>query len=377
MKRIKIFLAVFYVGAATGYAQPVPAPSGYFIKGHTNANIDRIFLIREADNVLLDSSAVKKGDFTFKGAVKTPFTAVFEINIPDKGSYRPRLILDNCPYSADLQFLSDDEFDIQIKGGRLQQEYRLFQDLGLSYYVAAREIDKLLHDTLWQGGDHPAILQRRLDSLSKFLLSEQARVFASHLSEYTDSYLGPFLIKWSYTGKAQAAAMRRSYDQLSDRIKRSIDGQALLKQIEIYEGQVSVGETIQPFKLPDNHDREFEFKKSIGHKLILLDFWASWCGPCLEEIPVLEKIYAAYKDRGFEVIAISLDKDHARWLKAMEKFKYPWTQLIDRTDEAGSLKKRFRIETIPFNILVDENLKVVGEHLRAIELLEKMNTLMH
>jgi hypothetical protein len=77
------------------------------------------------------------------------------------------------------------------------------------------------------------------------------------------------------------------------------------------------------------------------------------------------------------VIAISLDKDHARWLKAMEKFKYPWTQLIDRTDEAGSLKKRFRIETIPFNILVDENLKVVGEHLRAIELLEKMNTLMH
>lgn len=109
---------------------------------------------------------------------------------------------------------------------------------------------------------------------------------------------------------------------------------------------------------------------SLRGKVVLIDFWATWCMPCKAEIPNIKRAYAAYKDRGFEVYSISLDRDKSRWLA--EEPNLPWINVLD---EAGVYADRFSVQSIPFTILIDREGRIVAKSVRGPELDDRLKVL--
>ncbi|MEJ2879805.1 TlpA family protein disulfide reductase [Pedobacter sp. GR22-6] len=100
--------------------------------------------------------------------------------------------------------------------------------------------------------------------------------------------------------------------------------------------------------------------KSYAGKYVLVDFWASWCGPCRKAIPEIKELYSAYKDKGFEVLSVSVDTDKAAWRKAMEEEQMPWTQVL--SPDKNKTLADFMIIGIPTLYLIDREGKIVEKY---------------
>jgi thiol-disulfide isomerase/thioredoxin len=108
-----------------------------------------------------------------------------------------------------------------------------------------------------------------------------------------------------------------------------------------------------------------------GHKYVLVDFWASWCVPCRKSIPSLKKVYAAYKDKGLQIVSISIDKKEADWLKAQQEEKLPWPSFLDH----GVTANAWKVQAIPAMFLLDEQGKVVLENMSLEEVITKLKAI--
>ena len=108
-----------------------------------------------------------------------------------------------------------------------------------------------------------------------------------------------------------------------------------------------------------------EFAK---HKLTVIDFWASWCGPCRQEMPSLVKTYNDYKDKGLGIVGVSLDEDKEQWSSAVSAMGMTWTQLSDLQGWHNAAAQMYGIQAIPFTIIVDDKGKVLTAGLRGEQL---------
>ena len=112
-------------------------------------------------------------------------------------------------------------------------------------------------------------------------------------------------------------------------------------------------------------------------RYILLDFWASWCPPCRQESPTLVRLYKEYKTKGFEIVGISIDDNKEKWIKAVEKDQYTWTNISDLKGWKSPVATLYNIGTIPSSFLLDESGKIIAKNLRGKELEDKLKELLH
>ena len=112
------------------------------------------------------------------------------------------------------------------------------------------------------------------------------------------------------------------------------------------------------------------------NKYTLVDFWASWCGPCRAEMPTIVKAYADYHGRGFEVVGVSLDADHDAWVDAIDKLNMPWPQMSDLKGWNCAGARLYGVRSIPANLLIDQKGKIVATNLRGNDLLDKLAELL-
>jgi len=146
------------------------------------------------------------------------------------------------------------------------------------------------------------------------------------------------------------------------------------QQVEV-ERKTAIGATAPEIELTDR-DGKIRKLSSLKGKVVLIDFWASWCGPCRKENPNVVNIYGKYHDQGFEVYSVSLDKDRDSWLAAIAKDNLVWPNHVSDLKywkSAGAAA--YGVTAIPFTVLVDRKGKIVAKKLRGDDLETKVKEL--
>ena len=126
------------------------------------------------------------------------------------------------------------------------------------------------------------------------------------------------------------------------------------------------------FTMEDLQGQEKSLSSYLGKGYVLLDFWASWCAPCIHEMPTLKEAYEKYKAKGFEIISVSLDNNKAKWEGGVSRLELPWPQLSDLKGFQSVAAQLYGVRGIPAIFLISPDGKIVAKNLRGQNLLNKL-----
>ena len=160
------------------------------------------------------------------------------------------------------------------------------------------------------------------------------------------------------------------FGRLNNTIKISPTGKAIQEYIN-GEKRTSIGAMAPEFAMTDTSGKAISLSSMKG-KYVLLDFWAAWCGPCRQENPNVVQAYHKYKDKGFTVFGVSLDRERKAWLNAINDDQLNWSHVSDLKFWKNSAAVLYSIVSIPRNFLLDPSGKIIGRDLRGLDLSEKL-----
>lgn len=323
----------------------------YEIFGTISGNYNsKIYLFFEGNFMQRDSlsSEIKNGKFYFKGKTRMPIQGRLHM---DQQSYIQDVYIDN-----NITFIKcTNKINISNNG---QDTLNILSVVK----VTGSSADKIKSD-----------FEAYINRLNNSGISEQQKKEAyyqklsSFIKSHSKSRLSPYLL-----GKAS----NLSYTQVNNLnllIDTSLHKSFEIKSVHNLLNRLdksknsAIGKLFKDFILKDSSGNEIDSKQFRG-KYTLIVCWASWCKPCRAEHPELNGIYEMYKNKEFEMIGISFDKDKEKWTKAIIKDQLQWKQVIDPEVFEGELAKFYGIEAIPANYLLDKEGKLLGISLTPKEI---------
>ena len=170
-----------------------------------------------------------------------------------------------------------------------------------------------------------------------------------------------------YPSNGVLAALKQSYD---------IQQEQLAQQDQREHENSWVGKQAPEFSLPEANGHLISLASFKG-KYLLVDFWASWCGPCRAENPNVVRVYNEFKGKNFAIVGVSLDKEKDAWQEAVRSDKLDWTQISDLKYWESKAVKTFNFDGIPFNVLIDPQGKVIAQGLRGDDLENKLKEVLN
>lgn len=242
-----------------------------------------------------------------------------------------------------------------------QDEYSGFSS---QLYKARSEGNTAVYDSLMATDTYKAMRERE-----KGLFAALDSNYSATIAANSNDFWGPLLMiaQTSYL----SAQNRDDYEALGDSAKNSYYGRL------VYDELYPVGRPGD--KMPEFEATTLDGTKTTlaalckDKKYIILDFWASWCGPCRREIPNLKEIYGKNASKGFDIVSISIDKEENPWLNAVKNEDLKWTNIRD-TDH--SIADKYKVTAVPTMYVVDSEGRLVAENLRGEELAKKVDELM-
>lgn len=354
--------------------------TGFSIKGQLNSNkqADSIFVYIKGD--VIASAAVINGAFELTGSISEPKSVALRIlekgeKDPEKTSRVGNLILEN----ADYTFVNDGEYT-KIKGGKLHdivlgfESFDEFQNAVHDYEAAAV--------TIYKGGDYmPTAAEKQVikEKVNKVLEIEDRNLMAVIENPKSPALAKAFAVEriqnWKEYPLDKRLALFDSYRKetggKSSEIDRMYNVFDTMKKSEMKQKTVGIGSSFKDIEAKDINGKIIKLRDVVAkNKFTILEFWASWCGPCRGEIPNLKKAYAKYKSKGLEIYSISLDENNSKWLKALEEENTTWLNVVDEAGFKGKAAKDYGVLGVPASYLISQDGKIIisNNGLRGIEL---------
>jgi peroxiredoxin len=326
------------------------------------------------DNYHIDSSITKDGKFHFKGKISEPARAELQLNPVRIVPAKKLEIGDVVPMSDAVSLmLEPGTTEINgvslstatIKGRQAQADYAQFEHM-------IDSVGEFVYQT-WKAQtavlpEDSAASFRRLVYARNELLWRATKDFVISHTNSAVSY--DILTRYSIAIEKPEdfAAM---YNSVSQQYKNSAAGKIVGERVEMAT-KFAVGQKAIDFSQTSDKGKTVSLSSVNKGKYVLIDFWASWCGPCRMEYPFLKKAYARFKDKNFEIIGVSLDDNKSLWLNAIQSNGFEWIQLCDLKGRQNEIAKKYGVAAIPQSFLLDPEGKIVAKNLRGDDLLEKL-----
>ncbi|MBO9563894.1 MAG: AhpC/TSA family protein [Niastella sp.] len=358
----------------------LPAQDGFTITGKVDAlkNGDKVFLVYQVeDQQITDSALVQTGGrFVFKGKLDYP---VYSGLFLHKNPYVDKLArgehMDYFRWYLEptaVQLAAKDSLkNVQVKGSPIHVQHQELRGMlkGNDDQLAALNKE---FSALSEAQQKDQAVRDSFITREQTLFNESFKIHLAFAQKHPDSYLS--LISLSHTASQPAvnAEAKRVYALLSPALKQTSLGKDIITQLAAPE-VTQIGKPAPDFEQAAPDGKRIKLS-DFRSKYVLIDFWASWCGPCREENPNLVAAYQQYKDKGFNVLGVSLDAggQRAAWLQAIEKDQLHWAQVSDLKGWDNAAAKLYGVRGIPANFLVDPSGKIIARDLRGKVLQEKL-----
>jgi len=340
---------------------------------------------------IADTAKIINGKFLMKGYIDGLTAA--ELCFDDQNVViSARIYLE--PTTMKLHINKNQPYTYQLSGTKVEKEnkelrkelasyepvyYEKLEDISnLIEQIKTRNDDTLIRDNLF------SLMDQEKDSLRIIVLSMN-KIRLDFISEHpTYQIVSDLLYLLARQEYIPIDSLKSIYNNLPEQSKASLLGKLANKQIEYQESKDKrkrnslVGCMAPDFTRKSFSGKTIQLSEFKNKNVILLDFWASWCSPCLKEIPTVKNLYDKYKGRGLRIIGVSLDTDSSRWINAIGKHKLDrWPQILNNQNEAIAnedvLFNLYNIENgIPYFILIDKQGKIAArwEYLDKEQLIE-------
>ncbi len=366
-----LFVAIVILMAS---CKEKPTLKEYTLTGNLATASDSLLVYLQAmdentgEFVSVDTTTVKNGTFVFKGLVSDSSSLRF---ISTEGISKPVLI---AIETGNINISFDTAFVATVKGTPLNDKYQEFANKRSEITKELRALSKLGQEADKAGTATPQLekeLDTKYDSLYAILNKEVFDFTKANIKNTLGVYT---LIERGVS--FDATQLKELLPAVDPKMKTNVRIQKLEKRLEALEA-TEIGKQFVDIKGTTPDGKELSLSQYAGKgKIVLVDFWASWCGPCRKEMPNVVEAYKKFKDKGFEIVGVSLDDDKAAWEKGIKDLNITWLQVSDLKGWKTELGAAYAVNSIPHMVLLDKDGKIIAKNLTGDQLLAKLAELL-
>jgi len=344
--------------------------------GSVNAPAKAYIQYRKDGKTIMDSVVVKNGEFEFKGDVAAPSQGYVLLNKKGDAMNKTRDYQEIYFESGTINITNtaDSLGTATVAGTPTNVENEAYKVINKPYTDAYAAINAKRRAAS-PAQRETAEFKKEIDELEKKADDQGDAINKKFIKQYPKSIIGLSLIS-NLAYSMDYAEIAPIYASLAPSLKDSEAGKKMADQLAKMK-VVAIGAVAPDFAMADTSGKEVKLS-SLRGKYVLVDLWASWCGPCRQENPNVVRTFNKYKDRKFTVLGVSLDREGARdkWIAAIKKDGLTWTHVSDLKFWDNEVAKAWGVRAIPQNFLLDPNGKVIAKNLKGDALDAKLGAIL-